>query len=243
MILGIDIGNTSIVCGVIDDLNNNPIIRINTHNIDDYIKLTNFNSITDIIISSVVPSVNDEITKILKECYNLEPIFVSNTMKSNISIKIKEPLTLGSDLFVDCVSAVNKYNTPIIIIDLGTATKILVVNDNKEFIGGSIAPGVNTSLNSLINKAELLDNNSFKEELSVVGDDTSSCLGSGVIIGTACMIDGMIDRIIKDKELNNPSIILTGGLSKHINKYLKHKVILDDNLLLDGLLVLYRLNK
>lgn len=244
MILGIDIGNTCIVMGILDDINSYKKVRINTHDdkISEALHVYDKYKIDDIIISSVVPSVEVDLGVLCVIIFGITPKYVKSTDKSNITIKINDPSSLGADLYTAVIAAEYLYSTPFIVVDLGTATKILVVNDKKEFLGGAISAGVVTSLNNLISSAELLNDLSFNDDLNVVGNDTLSCLGSGTLIGTACMIDGMIDRIINEVNLNNPTVILTGGLSNKVLKYINHDVILNEDLLLIGLKVIYDTN-
>ena len=253
MFLCIDIGNTNIVIGCFNDVNEKVCdFRLSTKRnatIDElamtFVELLRFNGVSEkdiegAIISSVVPELESNLKEVFKKYFNLEPIFVGPGIKSGINIKLDNAKQLGADLLVGAVGATEKYKEPVLIIDIGTAMTITFVNDKKEFIGGAIMPGVRTAFSNLIDKAAKLEEVSFEDSTNPIGHNTKDCIQSGMIFGWSSMIDGMIDKY--QKELGDFKVVLTGGEARYLVKHLEHKVIYDDNLLLDGLKTLYLKN-
>ena len=180
--------------------------------------------IEGVVISSVVPSLDLIFVQMIKKYFNLNPMIIAPGIKSGLKLRIEAPKTLGSDLLCDAVGAVNKFGGPVIIVDLGTATKFIVVNDKEEYLGGAIAPGMNGSLNSLIQNAAKLSHTALAKPDNVIGNDTTTCIQSGMIYGTASMIDGMVNKTIEELKLKdniiiacinrNGSIIIPNGKDK-----------------------------
>lgn len=254
MLLAIDIGNTNIVLSCIDQ--NDNIIFISrlatdkTKTDDQYaVELKNILELNNIdkkcfggsIISSVVPSVLSAIKNAVYKVISKVPYVVLEDIKPNLNILVNNSETVGADRIVDCISALFYYKAPIIIIDMGTATTISVINSNNDFIGGCIMAGVKTALNALSSNTAQLPDINLESIHNVIGKNTTECILSGAVNGTASMIDGIIDRI--EVELKrNANVIITGGIAKFIIPYLKKEVVYDENLLLKGLNVLYRYN-
>ena len=247
MLLCLDIGNTNIVIAEIDkDIKN--IFRLNTKSKickEDITSKLVSKTFVNIIISSVVPSVNILFSNIFKELFDITPIFVDIKMKSNIEILIDNPNELGSDLLVAGVAANSLFGGNNIIVDLGTANKILVLVGNK-FLGGAITPGFMSSFEGLFSNAELLNKIPLNMPSKVVGSNTIECIQSGSIIGTASMIEKMIEKIIREMDnkynINNFRVILTGGNAVYIKEAINLEFEYCPNLLIDGLVELYRLN-
>ena len=147
---------------------------------------------------------------------------------------------MGADILVGAVGAVNKYQAPVITIDMGTAITICYVNSNKELLGGIILPGIKTSFNALFKKASKLEEVGIEKPMSVVGRDTASSIQSGMVYGMASTIDGLIRKV--KEENGDAKVIITGGESRFILNVLEENVIYDENLLLDGLKVMYYKN-
>ncbi|MDQ5984154.1 MAG: Type III pantothenate kinase [Eubacteriales bacterium SKADARSKE-1] len=253
MILVIDIGNTNVTIGVYKNDSLLFVSRLHTKK-----QLTKDQCIMELtatfhhqkvnttlfkgaIISSVVPSVTDLFKRAIKQLINIEPIVVSLDLNLDLPIKIRYPKTLGSDLIAGAVGAINKIGFPCIVVDLGTATTFSIIDKNKNFIGVSIAPGVKTSFDSLVSSAELLSFVDFDNTIKVIGTTTSNSINSGLIYGTAAMIDGMCDRI-EDELGYKCKAIATGGFSKSIIKNCKREIMVCNNLLLEGLKFIYDKN-
>lgn len=254
MLLVIDIGNTNITLGVFNDENLTVTARIATDRNktgDQYaIELQNIlkirgvdiNEIEGCIVSSVVPPLNRAFKFACKLVCNAEPIFVGPGVKSGLNIKIDNPAQLGADLVVGAVAAVNQYPMPCIILDLGTATTISVLDENSDFIGVSISAGIGISLEALTSKTSQLPQISVETPKSVIGKNTVDSMKAGLVLGAVAMIDGLIDRI-EDELGQTATIVATGGLAKEIIESSKRDIILSNNLLLEGLRLIYLKNK
>ena len=253
MLLAIDIGNTNIVLGGFDGDKLKFVARIATNaskTEDEYatkirsiLALHNVEtpSVKGVIISSVVPPLNSVMKRAIRIVYGVEPIMVGPGIKTGINILCDNPSTVGADLICACVAAHHIYGSPSLIVDMGTATKMMVMDKNGAFIGVSIIPGVNIALKALSGGTAQLPQISLEAPDSVIGKNTVDCMRSGVVYGNASLIDGMIDRFNEEmgQELQ---VIATGGLASTIVCHCKHKIIMDDDLLLKGLNILYGKN-
>ena len=253
MILAIDIGNSNIVLGCMEEEKILFEARMATDRIktsDQYcaemktmLELfgVDYRQIEGSIISSVVPPVMNSIRTAIHKLTGKPPLTVGPGLKTGLNIRIDSPAQAGSDLIVAAVAAIRDYGTPVIIIDLGTATTITVVDKSGAFIGGSILPGVKLSLNALTQGTAQLPGISLEEPKRVIGRNTVDCMQSGVMYGTACMLDGMIERM--EAELGYPcTVVATGGIAKYMISLCRREIILDRGLLLKGLDILYRRN-
>ena len=152
------------------------------------------------------------------------------------------PAQLGSDLVANAVAGIAEYKAPMMIFDLGTATTVSVIDAKKNYIGGMIYPGVNISLNALTENASQLQGIGLEAPKRIVGKNTIECMKSGVLYSNAAALDGIIDRI--EEELGEKAtVVATGGLAKKIVPHCKREIILDEELLLRGLLIIYEKNK
>ncbi len=254
MLLAVDIGNTNIKFGIFD---RDVLIRTLTiscnknKTADEYgvelyslirvmgIHRTDFDGC---IISSVVPVVTARIRSAVMDLLGIESLVVGPGIKTGLNIRIEDPSQLGADLVVACVSANAKYPAPCIVISMGTATVMCVIDKNRSMLGGPIAPGVMVSLNALTGNAALLYSVSLDAPESVIGNNTDRSIRSGVVWGTVCMIDGMIDRI--EKELGEKcSIVATGGMAKTIIKHCAHEITVQDDLIMQGLKLIFDRNQ
>ena len=209
--------------------------------ISSFLKINNIEDITGAIISSVVPALNGTLKKAIRLITGVSALIVGPGIKTGLSIKIDDPSQLGADLVVGAVAAKAKYPCPIIIFDLGTATTGFVIDKNGDFLGGIIAGGVNASLNALASGTALLPQIDLTAPKKVIGTNSIESLKSGAVIGTAAMLDGFIDRF--EEELGEKAnVVVTGGLGRVISKNCKHEVNYDENLLIDGLKIIYDKN-
>ncbi len=254
MILAIDIGNTNIVIGCIDKDKTHFIERLSTvrtkteleYAVDIKIVLELARIRTQDLEGGIIASVVPQITNVMKiaaeKILKKEVLVVGPGVKSGLNILMDNPATLGSDLVVGAVAALADYPTPFIVVDMGTATTICVVDREKRYIGGAILPGVLTSLDSLTDRASQLGGIGLDTPGRVIGKNTIECMKSGVIYGNAACIDGIIDRM--EEELGEKTtVIATGGLAEKITPYCRHKILLDDELLLKGMRIIYDKNK
>lgn len=253
MILAIDIGNTNIVFGGFVDDKPEFVARIETNTTkteDEYAtKILSVmslhkvvrNEIKGAIISSVVPPINSVMIKAVKLAYGVDAILVGPGIKTGINIHCDNPSSVGADLICACVATHHIYGSPSLIIDMGTATKMMVVDKNGAFTGVSIIPGVAIGLKALASGTAQLPQISLEAPKSVIGKNTADCMRSGVVFGNASLIDGMIDRF-NDEMGENLKVYATGGLSATIIEHCKHEITLDIDLVLKGLNILYKKN-
>lgn len=253
MLLAIDIGNTNLVIGCIKD---DAIIfkaRIATDKArtsDQYgVEIKNMleafgiqkEDISDCIISSVVPPVFNSVKTGVIKVIGKQPLVVGPGLKTGLNIHVDIPSQVGSDRIVIAVAALATYKAPLILLDLGTATTIEVVEPDNVYMGGIIFPGVKISLDALTNRAAQIPGISLDKPKNVIGKNTVDCLRSGMMYGTAAMIDGLIERI--EEELGHScTIIATGGMAQFVIPLCKHQIILEKDLLLKGLNIIYKKN-
>ena len=251
MLLAVDVGNTNIVLGILDGdkLVKSGRFSTNIYETEDEcaMKIYSFLSIhkaTEIdgaIISSVVPALMRTLKKAILTVCNVNAIVVGPGVKTGLSIKIDDPAQLGADLVVAAVAAKEKYPQPTIIFDLGTATTGSVLDKDGNFLGGTITTGVKTSINALSADAALLPQIDIAAPKKIIGTNSIESMQSGCVIGTACMLDGLIDKF--EQELGEKAtVFVTGGLGKSIAKNCSHDMIIDENLLIDGLRIIYNKN-
>ncbi len=251
MVLTIDVGNTNIVLGVFDgdELITTGRLSTNINQTDEeyamkihsFLNLHNTLNIDGAIISSVVPALNTALRRAVRFVTGIKPIIVGPGVKTGLAIKIDDPAQLGADLVVGAVAAKEKYSLPAIIFDLGTATTGSVLDRDGNFLGGIITTGVGTSLNALATKTALLPQIDISAPKKVIGTNSIDSMKSGAVIGTASMLDGFIERF--EEEIGEKAtVIVTGGLGKVIASHCSHDLIIDNNLLLDGLKMIYDRN-
>lgn len=253
MLICVDIGNTNITIGGFSDEELKFTARLATDHrrtSDQYaIEIKDIMRLNDIAdgdihgaaICSVVPTVGSSIEKAINKLFGITPMVLGPGIKTGLNIKIDNPAQLGADLAAGAVGALDKYPAPCVIIDLGTATTISVIGRNGEFLGGAIAAGIKLTLDALASRTAQLPMVNIEAPKSVIGSNTADSMKSGLVIGAASMIDGMITRI--ERELNVPvNVVATGGLAPVVVDFCAHKIALDDNLLLDGLRIIYNKN-
>lgn len=255
MLLVIDIGNTNIVLGCIKKEKVYFIERLSTDraktDLEYAIHIKNVLEIYQIpidqieggIISSVVPQITEVVHDAAEKVIRKPIKVVGPGLKTGLNILMDNPAQLGSDLVVDSVAAMAEHPVPLIVIDMGTATTVCVINNKKNYIGGLIIPGVRTASDSLVSNAAQLTQISLDKPKRLIGTNTIDCMKSGAMYGNAAALDGIIDRI--NEELGEKcTVVATGGLSKVIIPLCKHKeIVMDDNLLLKGLQIIYEKNR
>lgn len=254
MLLTLDVGNSNITMGAYKGDELIFCARIATDlsrtgdqyavEILNIIKLYNFEKtdFTGAIISSVVPKITKKLVQAVKLVCGIDTLEVSPKIVPDLKVKDGSPYMLGADLIVGYVAAKKMYGYPHIVIDMGTATTLFVMDKDGLALGGSILPGVRISLSALANNASQIDSISLEAPKKVIGTDTTACIQSGMIYGTASMIDGICDKM--EEELGYKcKIIATGGLADKVVKHCKKDIILCDELLLEGLKIIYNENK
>ncbi len=254
MLLAIDIGNTNIVLGGLQDgeiLFEARIATDSRKTVDQYaVELKNIlalfqvdaGEIDDCIISSVVPPVFDQISSGVMRITGKTPMVVGPGIKTGINIQMDIPSQVGADRIVIAVAALGEYKPPLILIDMGTATTIEVVGEGNTYLGGCIMPGVGVSLQALTSHTAQLPGIQLSRPDRVIGKNTVECMRSGVMYGAAAMLDGMLDRV--EAELGrSATVIATGGVASLVVPLCRRSIILDQDMLLKGLGILYRKNR
>ena len=252
-ILVVDIGNTNMVIGGYIEENLVFSDRLNTNTEEIYENLAEQldeilqrnqvekDTIEGCIISSVVPNATPNVKIYMRNLIEKEPLVMGENVENGIEVRRENPSKVGTDLIATAVAGKEKYGCPVVIFDLGTATTATVVNKDGAYIGGIIAPGIKISQDALSAKAALLPEIELKAPERCINGGTIGAMQSGVVLGTASMIDGMIDRI--QNELNAPAkMLLTGGLSEVVKEHILHEIVYEPNLLLEGLYIIYRKN-
>lgn len=253
MLLAIDIGNTNIVVGIIQDDNILYEARIATDRIktsDQYASdIKNIFSLyniqeedfDDCIISSVVPPVFNSVRTGVIKLIQKEPLVVGPGIRTGLNVRTDLPSQVGSDRIVAAVAALAQYEPPLALLDLGTATTIDVVDRDSNYIGGCILPGVRISLEALTSRTAQLPGINLDTPGKVIGRNTVDCMRSGIMYGTAAQVDGLLDRM--EEELGEKTtVIATGGIAQFIIPLCHREIQLDKDLLLKGLNILYKKN-
>ena len=254
MILVFDIGNTNITLGGYEKDKLVFSSRLKTDHAktsDQYaveikclLDLNSFDykSIKGAIVGSVVPKVAKAIKDGLERYFNIEVLKVGPGVKTGLNIKIDNPAQLGADLVCGAVGAIEKYKAPIVIFDLGTAITASVIDEKGAFLGGTISAGLNMSLDSLAKNTASLPHIALDDVESVIGKNTVDSMRAGLVIGTAAMLDGIKQRV--ENELKQAvTVVATGGNARYVIKNCKEEIIYDENLLLDGLKIIFDKNK
>lgn len=257
MILTIDVGNTNTTFGCFDE--DGELVfesRISTDiyrmedqyavSLADILRLYDIDrkSVSGAVLSSVVPPVTAQIKPAVEKICKCRVMTVGPGLKTGLNIKIDEPASLGADIAAVAVGAKEYYPLPAIVVDLGTATKVLAVDKTGAFIGGIIAPGLKISAEALSAKTAALPLIGVSGEplKRVIGTNTIDCMRSGLLFGHAFMLDGMIEGF--EKEIGEKcTVVATGGFSSVIKPLCKTDFVLDENLILKGLLAIYRKNR
>ncbi len=254
MLLCTDVGNTNIKFALYNGDMQLIKLRFSTNSEstpDDFaVKLHSIFEINNIdtskisgsVISSVVPRITLPLVEAIEKITGIKSLVIGPGIKTGLDLRIDNPSTLGADLVAMCVATKELYSCPAIVIGLGTATTIVYINENKAYCGGAILPGVSISLDALTRNGALLPSVDISTPKSVIGTNTEDCISSGVVYGTACTIDGMIDKFQEEKG-KVCTVVATGGLAPTIIENCKHNIILNDDLILDGLRIIYNKNK
>lgn len=254
MLLAIDIGNSNIVIGGIEDDQIKFEARIATDRIktsDQYgVEIKNIlnlfevapQQVEDCIISSVVPPVFNAVRTGVIKLTGLTPMVVGPGIKTGLNIQMDNPASVGSDLIVAAVAALQEYQAPLMLIDMGTATTITVVDKDNTYIGGAIIPGVRVSAEALSSRAAQLPGIQLDRPKRAIGKNTVECMRSGIMFGAAAMLDGMIERM--EAELGKQTtVVATGGIAQFVAPLCKREIRLEKDLLLKGLNIIYKKNK
>jgi len=254
MVLVFDVGNTNMVIGVFKENNLLTHWRIRTdtqRTCDEYgmvikalfdYQQMDIKSIDAVVISSVVPSLMLELEKLSQKYFSCHPLVIGPGIKTGLAIKYENPREVGADRVVNAVAAFHKYGGPLIIVDFGTATTFCVVNEKGDYLGGAIAPGIVISSEALVAKAAKLPRVELTKPRSLIGKNTVTSMQAGIIYGFVGQVEGIINRMKKEIP-GRCRVIATGGLAQVIARETDAIEIVDDFLTLDGLSIIYEMNR
>jgi len=244
MILAIDIGNSSTKLGAFDNAElvkrlTIPTIRSKTADeIHASIQEEITQQFTAIVISSVVPELNNSFRELGEKYFNTTPFFVDNSLNYGLEIKYFPPENLGVDRIVAAFAAARKYGPPVIVCDFGTATTIDAVNRQNEYLGGIITPGINTLSEALFIKTSKLPRIEIRKPETVIGNSTVGSIQSGIFYGYVGLTEGILKRMIAELG-EKPKVVATGGFASLIAENCALIETVDENLMLDGLRMIY----
>ena len=256
MLLAIDVGNSTISVGLFGQEKNLHFLAVldtDGRKTADQISIDLMNLFTlyhyDIrdvraaIVCSVVPPLNFMMQKALTRLLGKPPMVVGPGVKTGLNIRIENQGQVGADIVANAVAALEKYPAPIVTIDMGTATTIGVISEGRNYEGGLLLPGVNISLDALSSRAAQLPAISLQHPKTLIGKNTVDCMRSGIVYGTAGMIDGIVDRIREQYQGKQLTVVATGGNAPVIVKYCRNEIIYDKYLLMEGLWTIHQKNK
>ncbi|MCM2535564.1 type III pantothenate kinase [Neobacillus pocheonensis] len=253
MIFVFDVGNTNIVLGVYkgDELKYHWRVETSRSRTEDEFGMSikslfdhsglSFSDIDGIIISSVVPPIMFALERMCQKYFHLKPLVVGPGIKTGLNIKYENPREVGADRIVNAVAAIHEYGSPLIIVDFGTATTYCYINEQSQYMGGAIAPGVNVSTEALYSKAAKLPRIEITRPDGVIGKNTVAAMQSGIVYGYVGQVEGIVKRMMEQSE-KKPKVIATGGLSTLIAQESTVIDIVDPYLTLKGLQLIYKRN-
>ena len=254
MILCIDVGNTNIKYGIFDGDKLAVSFRVATdlkRTSDEYgTKLVDMLAVKGIraeqihgaIVSSVIPSLNYTISHMCSGYLDIDPILVGPGTKTEHNLRVDNAREVGADRIVNDVAAIRKYGAPVVVIDFGTATTFNIINENREFIGGVIAPGIRGSIDSLVNSTAKLPRVEIEIPKSVIGKNTTTNMQAGIVFGFAGLVDYIVRKIKREMKCPDMQVVATGGFSEIIASEISCIDHVDKLLTLQGLKYLYDLN-
>jgi type III pantothenate kinase len=254
MIFVLDVGNTNTVLGVYDEDNLKYHWRIETnrHKTEDEYGMViksllqheglSFVQFDGIIISSVVPPIMFALERMCKKYFGIKPLIVGPGIKTGLNIKYENPREVGADRIVNAVAGIQEYGSPLIIVDFGTATTYCYINEDKQYMGGAIAPGINISTEALYSKAAKLPRIEISRPEGIIGKNTVSAMQAGILYGYVGQVEGIVNRIKAQSNLE-PTVIATGGLATLIANESTVIDVVEPFLTLKGLQLIYKRNR
>jgi type III pantothenate kinase len=253
-ILAIDIGNTNIVLGVYagEDLIAYWRMSTSPHRMPDELAVLihsffsyrglSFSEIEDGILSCVVPPLLPVFEEFCERYMEFEPLIVEPGTKTGMRILYDNPQEVGADRIVNAVAAKAHYGTPLIVIDFGTATTFDTISRAGDYLGGAIAPGVMVATEALVERTAKLPRVELVVPSRAIGRNTINSMQSGIMYGYVSLVEGMVARL-KEELGEDARVVATGGLAEHIARHTSAIEAVDQNLTLEGLKLLYGLNR
>ncbi|MDO7485586.1 type III pantothenate kinase [Peribacillus sp. NPDC096622] len=254
MIFVLDVGNTNTVLGVYDEdiLKYHWRIETSRHKTEDEYGMViksllqheglSFDQFDGIIISSVVPPIMFALERMCKKYFGIKPLIVGPGIKTGLNIKYENPREVGADRIVNAVAGIQEYGSPLIIVDFGTATTYCYINEDKQYMGGAIAPGINISTEALYSKAAKLPRIEISRPEGIIGKNTVSAMQAGILYGYVGQVEGIVNRIKAQSNLE-PTVIATGGLATLIANESTVIDVVEPFLTLKGLQLIYKRNR
>lgn len=254
MILCVDVGNSETTIGLFENGFLKHVFRFETRPEETEDELASdlsgllmlvgldFSYIKGISLSSVVPSVTRSFLNMVGKYFEgIRVVNIEPGIKTGMPILYENPKEVGADRIANAIGCIDRYGSPAIVVDFGTATTFDVISEKGEYIGGLIYPGIITSQRALFERAAKLSQVELKKPLRLIGRNTAESIQAGIIYGTAALVDELV-RKIKDEIGFNSKVIGTGGLSYIVKNISKEIEIFDPDLTLFGLLKIYELN-
>ncbi|MCX8007854.1 MAG: type III pantothenate kinase [Coriobacteriia bacterium] len=253
MILCIDVGNTQTVLGLFegDELGGHWRIATDASMTADEIRVkvagllelegVSFGQIERVVLSSVVPALSEQYETMAERATGLRALVVGPGIKTGMPIRYDDPREVGADRIVNAVAAIEAYGAPVIVVDFGTATTFDVVDASGAYVGGAIAPGVETSADALFSRAARLAKVDLEAPPRVIGRNTTESVQAGLLLGEAAMVDGLVRRIRAELGATARAVA-TGGLAGRMAPLCETIDAVDPDLTLRGLLILYHRN-
>lgn len=254
MIFVLDVGNTNTVLGVYEEdvLKFHWRIETSRHKTEDEYGMVikslfehvgiSFDQIDGVIISSVVPPIMFALERMCQKYFGVKPLIVGPGIKTGLNIKYENPREVGADRIVNAVAGIHDYGSPLIIVDFGTATTYCYINEDKQYMGGAIAPGISISTEALYSKAAKLPRIEISRPDGIIGKNTVSAMQSGILYGYVGQVEGIVSRI-KAQSKKEPTVIATGGLATLIANESTAIDVVEPFLTLKGLQLIYKRNR
>jgi type III pantothenate kinase len=254
MLLVLDVGNTNIVLGVYrgEELLHSWRISTNKHKTADEYGIQirvlfqyadiDYRAIKAVVLSSVVPPIMPALERMAEKYFAVKPLVVGPGVRTSMPIKYDNPKEVGADRIVNAIAAIELYGGPLIIVDFGTATTFCAISGQGEYLGGAIAPGVGISTEALVAKAAKLPRIELVKPKTVIGKTTISSMQSGILYGFVGQVDGIVNRI-KEEMGTEANVVATGGLAELISRESSTIDLVNPNLTLEGLRIIYERNR